>query len=120
MADDERVPILPAANLALKFLLELGAFAAFAYCGATVADGALAVVLAIAAPALAIGLWSVYAAPRSDRRLPRARRVVFELGVFGLAVVALATAGEPAAAIVFGVLAAVNAALLAAFDQLER
>jgi hypothetical protein len=114
------VPALRAANLGLKFLLELGAFAAFAYWGTTAADGALSVVLAIAAPALAVGLWSVFAAPKSDRRLRRAVRVPFELCVFGVAVVALLAAGQPAAAIVFGVLAAVNAALLTAFDQLDR
>jgi hypothetical protein len=80
----------------------------------------LAVALAIAAPALAIGLWAVFAAPKSSRRLDRAARVPFELGVFGLAAVALLAAGKPAGAVVFAVLAAVNAALLAAFDQLER
>src|SRR4051794_3958036 len=94
---------LPAANLALKFLLELGAFAAFAYWGTIAADGARGVVLAVAAPALAVGLWSVFAAPKSQRRLGRAARVPFELGVFGLAVVALFAAGQPVAAIVFGV-----------------
>jgi Protein of unknown function (DUF2568) len=41
-----------AANLALKFLLELAAIAALAYWGPTAADGVLAVVLAVAAPAL--------------------------------------------------------------------
>ena len=35
-----------AANLGLKFLLELAAIGALAYCGATTADGVLAVVLA--------------------------------------------------------------------------
>ena len=80
----------------------------------------MSVVLAIAAPAAAIALWSVLAAPKSSRRLPRATRVPFELGVFGLAVLALLAADQPTAAIVYGVLALVNAALLVAFDQLER
>ena len=107
------------ANLALKFVLELGAFAAFAYWGARTGSGAVSVVLAIAAPAVAIVLWGVFAAPKSQRRLALGPRVVFELGVFGLAVVALIAAGSPAAAVVFGALAAINAALLAALGQLE-
>jgi len=114
------VPALRAVNLGVKFLLELGAFAAFAYWGATVADGAAAIVLAVAAPGVAIGLWSVLAAPKSPRRLSRALRVPFELGVFGLAVSALLVAGQPVAAIVYGMLAVLNAALLVAFDQLDR
>ena len=50
----------------------------------------------------------------------RALRVPFELGVFGLAVLALFAADRPVAAIVFGAVAAANAALLMAFDQLDR
>jgi uncharacterized protein DUF2568 len=103
-----------AANLALKFLLELAAFAALAYWGATVN-----IALAILAPAVAIVLWALFAAPRSERRLPTATRVPFELAVFGAAAVALVAADQPVAAIVFAVLAVVNAVLLFAFDQLE-
>src|SRR3954447_7264105 len=114
------VQTLRTANLALKFLLELGAVAAFAYWGATAAAGTFSVVLAIMAPGVAVVLWSVFAAPKSGRRLRRALRVPFELGVFGLAVVALFAAGQPVPAIAFGMLAAINAVLLAAFDQLDR
>ena len=83
-----------ATNLLLKFLLELAAFAAFAYWGGTVGSGAVSVVLAIAAPAVAIVLWAVFAAPRSDHRLSTAARIPFELGIFGLAVVALLAAAR--------------------------
>jgi hypothetical protein len=102
------------ANLALKFLLELAAFAALAYWGATVN-----IVLAILAPVVAIVLWAVFAAPRSNHRLPTAARVPFELAVFGAATAALFAADAPVLAIVFAVLAIVNAVLLAVFDQLE-
>lgn len=108
-----------AANLALKFLLELAAFAALAYWGATAADGVPAVVLAVAAPALFIVLWGRFAAPRSDHRLPARSRIPFELGVFALAALALVLAGRPVWAAVFAVLAVVNAALLTVFDQWE-
>jgi hypothetical protein len=101
-------------SLALKFLLELAAFAAFAYWGAGVN-----IAVAIAAPVVAIILWGVFAAPRSERRLPTAPRVVFEASVFALAVIALLAADAPIAALVLAILAAMSFTLLARFDQLE-
>ena len=101
-------------SLALKFLLELAAFAAFAYWGASVS-----IVVAIAAPALAIVLWGLFAAPRSERRLPTRPRVVFEASVFALAVVALFAVGAPVAALVMAVLSVASFVLLIRFDQLE-
>ena len=103
-----------AANLALKFLLELAAFAALAYWGAD-----SSILLAIVAPAVAIALWAVLAAPKSERRLPAAARVPFELLVFGAAVAGLAAAGATTAAVLLGVLVVVNAVLLTVFDQWE-
>ena len=110
---------LKAANLGLKFLLELAAIAAFAYWGASHSPVVLALILAIALPALFIAAWGIWAAPRSRRRLPRETRVPFELGCFALAAVALIGAGATVAGVAFAVVAAVNAALLAAFGQLE-
>lgn len=111
--------MLQAANLALKFLLELAAFAAFAFWGASVGAGVLPVLLAIAAPAAAIALWAVFAAPKSPRRLPLGARVPFELGIFALAALALLAAGAPLAAAIFAGAATLNAALLALLGQLE-
>jgi Protein of unknown function (DUF2568) len=101
-------------SLALKFFLELAAFAAFAYWGASVS-----IVLAIAAPALAIVLWGVFAAPRSERRLRTPARIAFETAIFILAVAALAATGALVAAIVLAVLVAISTALLTRFDQWE-
>jgi hypothetical protein len=108
-----------ATNLALKFLLELAAFAAFAWRGSTVGTGAVSVVVAVAAPLLAIVLWGAFAAPRARRRLPLAARAPFELAVLGLAAVALGVVDSPAAGVAFGLLVVVNAVLLTAFDQWE-
>ena len=107
------------ANLALKFLLELAALAAFAYWGANTGSGAASIVLAVAAPLVAIGLWAVLAAPKSQRRLPLAARVPFELAVFALAALALLAAGAATAAAVFALLVIVNVALLARLGQLD-
>jgi hypothetical protein len=101
-------------SLALKFVLELVAFAALAYWGATVS-----IVLAVAAPAVAIVLWGLFAAPRSSRRLPTGPRVAFELSVFAAAVVALLAAGAPIAALITAILTVTSFALLLRFDQLE-
>jgi hypothetical protein len=110
---------LKAANLGLKFLLELAAIAAFAYWGASHSPVILAVILAIAIPAAFVAAWGIWAAPRSPRRLRRPARVVFELGCFALAAAALIAAGATVAGVAYAVVAAVNAVLLAAFGQLE-
>ena len=115
----KRRTVIAAANLALKFVLELAAFAALAVWGATVGDGAVQVLVAVAAPLTAIVLWGVFAAPKSSSRLSTGPRVAFELTVFGLAVVALAAAGHDGAAIVLAVAMTVNFLLLARLGQLE-
>lgn len=107
------------ASLALKFLLELAALAAFAVWGADTGGGVMAVVLAIAAPLVVALLWGRFAAPRASQRLPTSARIPFEMGVFVLAAVALVACGHTVAAIVFVVLVALNTALLSAFGQWE-
>jgi len=106
-------------SLALKFILELLAFASLAYWGARTGSGATSVLLAIAAPAAAIALWAVFAAPRSARRLPAAPRIALELCVFAAAVAALFAAGAPVAAVVLAILVVASTALLTRFDQWE-
>jgi Protein of unknown function (DUF2568) len=107
------------ANLLLKFLLELAAFATFAAWGAEAGSGIGAVVLAVAAPLVAVLLWGRFAAPRSAHRLPRRTRVPFELAIFALAVVALIAVGHLAIALALAAAIALNAVGLGAFDQLE-
>lgn len=108
-----------AANLGLKFLLELAAIVGFAYWGASHSPVILAVILAVTIPAVFIAGWGICAAPRSPRRFPTQTRVPFELCCFTLAAVALVAAGATVAGIAFAVIAAVNGVLLAAFGQLE-
>jgi Protein of unknown function (DUF2568) len=106
-------------NLALKFLLELAALAAFGLWGASIANGATAVLLAIALPAVAASLWGMFAAPTARHRLPLRPRVRFELAVFGFATVALWRVGLATWAAAFAATSLVNALLLTAFDQWE-
>ena len=108
-----------AVNLALKFLLELAAFAAVVVWGAGVGSGVVSVLVAAVAGIAVIGLWARFAAPRSERRLPARSRIAFELGVFALACAALAATGHGTLAVIFAVLVLLNAALLGAFGDWE-
>ncbi len=106
-------------NLAVKFLLELAALAAFGLWGASIASGFVAVLLAVGLPVVVAVLWGAFAAPRARRRLPLRLRAPFELGVFGAAALALWQAESVAWGAAFAVIAAANAALLTVFDQWE-
>jgi hypothetical protein len=106
-------------NLLAKFVLEVAALAAFGYWGASVADGVAAFVYAIVLPIAAAILWGLFAAPKARRRLPPIARLPFELGIFGLAALALWEAGAHAVALAFGVTVVLNAVLLTALDQWE-
>ncbi|MBV9367640.1 MAG: YrdB family protein [Solirubrobacterales bacterium] len=111
---------LRAANLALKFLLELASVAALAYWGTTIDSGVVGALIAIAASAATIALWGRFAAPRSEHRLHTASRVPFELAVFALAALALLDAGQTVLAVILATLAVTNIALLTRLEQWDR
>ncbi len=106
-----------AANLALRFLLELAALAGLADWGLQIGSGPVRIVPAIAAVAAAAVVWGLWCAPRSQRRLPQPGRTVVEAAVFGLGAVGFAAAGHTSAAVVFAVLAVANWVLLFAWGQ---
>ncbi|HEY3728342.1 MAG TPA: YrdB family protein [Solirubrobacteraceae bacterium] len=92
-----------------------------ATCGGASLDGVLvSVIVGVAAPASAVVLWGLFAAPRASRRLPVRARVPFELSVFVLAVAALVAVDWPAIAIAFAAASGVNAVLLTRLDQWEQ
>jgi len=107
------------ANLALKFLLELGALAGFAYWGSRTGPTAVNVLLGVGAPLAMVVVWSRWAAPRASHRLAGRARIALELSVFALAALALIAAGAPALAAIFAALVVLNAVLLTVFDQWE-
>jgi hypothetical protein len=117
-ASDPVAASLRAGNLAVKFALELVAIGAFAYWGATVTSGPVAVLLAVVTPTVAIALWGRFAAPRSDRRLPLTLRIPFELAVFALAAVVLFGASSLVAIAFVGIVLA-NTLLLTVLHQWE-
>jgi hypothetical protein len=102
-----------AANLGLRFLLELCALAAVAYWGSQVSSSTVVnVIVAIAAPLALATIWGVWLAPNSRRRLARPARTVLELAVLAAAVVALVAVGATLLALALTVVAVANGLLL--------
>lgn len=101
------------ANLALRFLLEMGALVALAVWGAhTGSVPAVRVVLGLGVPLLVAVVWGAFVAPAAPRRLPDPGRLVLEVGVFGAAALAVGARGLPLLGASFGVVAVVNAVLV--------
>ena len=94
--------LLKNTNLGLAFLLELVAIAAFAYWGFNITDSTvLMIVLGVGTPILAIVLWGIFAAPKSERRLEGTAYLVFKVVFFVLAILALIVAGSDTLGILF-------------------
>lgn len=106
------------ANLALRFLLELGALAAFAYWGGTIQASALTREIAAIVLPLAVALfWAVFVSPKA--RFPTGLRGRAGLGliVFLLASCALASRDHRGVAIVYGALGVLSTILLIVWRQ---
>jgi uncharacterized protein DUF2568 len=101
-----------AANLAVRFLLELCLLAALAYDGLQVN-----VVLAVAAPLLAALAWGLFVSPKAWFRLSRRLWAAVQIVLFGTAVAGLVAAGSVLVGVVFGVLVALNLALMLFWHQ---
>lgn len=99
-------------NLSLRFLLELAGIAASAYWGATVVDGPVAVVLAIAAPAVLIGIWGMVVAPKARNSIGQEARIFIGTGLLLLAALGLWWAGQETLALAFGAVTLGNTLLM--------
>jgi len=107
-----------AANLVLRFLLELAALAALGYWGGTIpATTAVRAALAVALPVAAATFWGAFVAPRARVVLPTGVRMTLGLLVFAVAAAALADRGHGRLALGFAALALVNVALMLAWQQ---
>lgn len=99
-------------NDGLAFLLEVVAIVALAWWGFTTGGNVLVnIVLGIAAPAVAIVLWGLFAAPRARFKVALPVVLLVKAAVFGAGALALYGVDHPAAAIVFAVVAFLNTAL---------
>lgn len=107
-------------NLALAFLLELGALAAFCSFGFTIEGNLLLkLLLGIGLPLVAIVIWAIFGAPMSKRRLKGFPFLLLQLVFFGSAVVVLYLPGQKILSIIFAVLFVLNTSLAYAWGQKE-
>lgn len=108
-------------NLTLRFLLEMAALAALAYFGFQFEGEAWQrIALGVGGPLLFLALWGTYIAPRAPRRLPDPPKAILEGVLFVASAAALYLAGVRGFAVLFGLLAAGNLALMFALSQRDR
>ena len=106
--------LLRLVNLAVRFLLELGALAAVGYWGGTVPAGAAArTVLAIGLPCLVATFWGLFVSPKAPVRSGLMGRAVLGFVVFAAAAAALQSRGHARLAGVLLAVAAVSSVLFA-------
>lgn len=109
--------LLQTANLALRFILELCALAAFAYWGVQIGKGPIKTVLSVGAPVAAAMIWAAFGSPKASFPLTGWLHLALEALLFGGAAAALYAAGKPSLAAVYAVTAAVNRLLVFVWDQ---
>ena len=92
--------------LIVRFLTEVALIAVLVWAGVG-ASLPLAgrIVIAVAAPVLAMVIWGRWLAPRARQRLTDPLRLAVELALFAVAAAALALTGPVVAAVVFAVIA---------------
>jgi hypothetical protein len=101
--------------LTVRFLTELALMGVLVWAGLGASlPLAARIVVAVAAPVLAMAIWGLWVAPRARRRLRDPLRLAVELVLFALAATALALTGPVLAAVVFAVVAMGVALLLRA------
>lgn len=110
--------LLQTANLALRFILELCALAAFACWGVDTGKGTIAkTILGAGAPVAAAMLWSVFGSPKASVPLTGWLHFAFEAAIFGGAAVALYFTGKPSLALIYAVTAIINRLLMYLWQQ---
>jgi hypothetical protein len=101
-----------AANLGLRFVLELCMLAALAYVGLQES-----VVLAVVLPVVAAVVWGMVVSPKARYPLSLSWWLAVQVVLFGVAVAGLIVAGSAVLGVVFGVLVVGNLALVLFWHQ---
>jgi hypothetical protein len=110
--------LIKSANLALRFLLELGTLGALAYWGFKTGSGVLAkTALGIGAPLVAAVVWGTFVSPNAPVQLPGLLVLILQVLVFGSAAAGLVATGHRTLALVFGVIVVINAILMYIWGQ---
>jgi Protein of unknown function (DUF2568) len=108
-------PALHAVNEGLAFGLELLMLAGLCWWGAAQhASVAARIGLAVAAPAVAVIAWSLFAAPKARIRVPLAAVLAVKVVLFGAAATGVYAIGQHVAGVAFGIVALVNTGIAAA------
>lgn len=109
---------LAAANLALRFLLEVAALASLAYGGYMIfGPGVLGWIAAAVGPLAFVAVWGTFIAPRAPSRLQDPAKAVVESLLFAGAAIALGFAGLTGLAVLLAVFVAGNIAAMFYFSQ---
>lgn len=91
---------------AVSFLCELSMLVILALAGAAATDSLLGkVMLAVALPVVAAGVWAVWMAPTSGRRLPNPARLYVQVALFAVTAVVAGAFLVPLVGLVFFVVA---------------
>lgn len=110
--------MIRAANLGLRFLLELCLLAALCFWGLHSGPNLPARIgLGVGAPLLAALVWGSFIAPRATRPVRLPVRLLLEVLLFGLAAAGLTLAGRPRLALALALIYLINAALLLLWRQ---
>ena len=101
-----------AANLGLRFVLELCLLAALAYVGLRVSA-----VLVVVGPGVAALVWALFVSPRARYPLSTPLWLAVQVVLFGCAVIGLVVVGSVVLGVVFAVAVALNLALVLFWRQ---
>ncbi len=110
--------MLKSINAGVAFLLELCMLVMLGIWGFQASsENVVRVILGIGAPLLAIILWGMFLAPRSNRRLTGIPYIILKFIIFGVATIAFMAAGQVTLAIIFIVVAVINQFLAIVWKQ---
>lgn len=110
--------MLASTNLAVRFLLELGALGAVGYWGAHTGNTtATKIALGAGLPLALAVIWGTFVAPKAGVHVPGAIHILVQVVVFGSAAVALYSLHRTGLAAAYGGTVAINAALMVAMGQ---
>ncbi|NHW38620.1 YrdB family protein [Paenibacillus aceris] len=110
--------VLQAANLGLRFLLELCLLASLSYWGFHGDKSMLLkIVLGLGTPLIAAIIWGLFLSPKASVPITQPFPFILELVVFATAIIALYSAGKPSLAIAFTLVYIVNRTLIYFWQQ---
>lgn len=105
-------------NLAFRFVLELLVLAALVLWGFSASDSLpIQLLLAVGSVLIVMAVWGTFVAPRATRRLPDPPRLVLELIVWTVGVLALGLAVGWLVAAMFGLAVVISLALMFTWGQ---